>query len=323
MISRRKLIALPVIAPVLGALPLTSAFAQSYPSKPVQIIVPIAAGTATDGAARYMANALTKELGGTVLVENKVGADGAIATDFVSKAAPDGYTLLATIAIHYIHQWMGPVPYDAVRDFEPIARFGQSAVVLVVGADSPFRSLRDVIEAAKQKPGQLSYSTAASTSAMAAALVENMTGVKFRAIPYKSSPQSVVDTAAGIVDMSFTGAAASLPLIRSGRVRALAVSLSKRSSNMPDVPTMAEAGLAGYEFSSPNWIMAPRGTPAPIVSRLSDAITRIASTPEFKEFARIQGFEVDVQDAATAKAGAAAELEKWRRLVTISNLKPN
>ncbi len=323
MISRRKLIALPVIAPALGALPLTSVFAQQYPNKPVRIIVPVAAGTSTDGAARFLANALSKVLGGPVLVENKVGADGMIATDFVAKSPADGYTLLSTFAIHYIHQWMEKVPYDAVRDFEPITQYGQSALVLVAAADSPLRSVRDVVEAAKQKPGKLSYASAASTSTMAASLMENLAGIKFRMIPYKSSPQSVVDTASGVVDMAFTGLAASLPLIRSGRVRALAVTTGKRSLNLPDVPTMAESGLVGYDFSSPNWIMAPRGTPAPIVNSLSEALARIASSPEFKPFALTQGFEAEVQAAATAGAHAAGELEKWGRLVAMSNLKAN
>lgn len=319
MITRRKLVALAAS----GALPLNEAFAQEYPARLIRIIVPIAAGTATDGSARYLANALSKALGATVIVENKIGADGTIGTEFVAQAAPDGYTLLATFAIHYIHQWMQKVSYDAVRDFEPIAQFGQTAVVLVVAADSPLRSLRDVVEAAKQRPGQLSYASAASTSTMAASLMENLAGVKFRMIPYKSSPQSVIDAASGVVDMTLAGVAAALPLIRSGRARALAVTTARRSQNMPDVPTMAESGLAGYDFSSPNWMFAPRGTPPAIIARLSEEITRIAATPEFRQFAQTQGFEVDIHTAAAVKAGAAAELEKWGRLVTLSNVKAN
>lgn len=310
----------------LGAMslsPLALAQEGPYPSKPIRIIVPIAAGTATDAGARYLANELAKVLGTTVIVENKVGADGMIGTEFVAKSAPDGYTLLSTFAIHYIHQWMAKVSYDAVRDFEPVARYGQTAVVLVVAANSPMRSVKDVIEAAKQKPEQLSYASAASTSTMAAALMENMTGTKLRMIPYKSSPQTVVDVAANIVDLTFAGIAAAMPLIQSGRVRALAVTTGKRSVNLPDIPTMAESGLAGYDFSSPNWILAPRGTPAPIVNKLSEALVRVASAPEFKEFARTKGFDVDVQNAAAAKAGAAAELEKWGRLVEMTNVKGN
>ncbi len=319
MISRRTVITLPV----LGALPLHSAFAQDYPSKPIRIVVPIAAGTSTDGAARYMANALSKVLGGSIVVENKIGADGAIATEFVAKSPPDGYTLLTTIASHYIGPWMQKLPYDAVRDFEPIMRYAQSPIVLVVAADSPLKSVRDVIEAARQKPGQLSYATAASTSAMAAALMENLSGVKFKAVPYKSAPQSVIDTASGVVDMAFVGIAASQALLQSGRLRALGITTGKRSVILPDVPAIAESGpeLASYDFASPIWIFAPRGTPPAIVNKLSEEFTRIASAPEYREFAKKQGFDVAVQDAATVRAGAAAELEKWGRLVELTSMK--
>ncbi len=316
MISRRTLIALPVIA----AVPLRSAFAQDYPSKPIRIVVPIAAGTSTDGASRFLAEALSKVLGGSVVVENKIGADGAIGTDFVAKSPPDGYTLLSTIASHYIAHWMQKIPHDPVRDFEPILQYGQSPIILVTAANSPLNSVQDVIDAAKKRPGEVSFATAASASAMSGAQMEKLAGIKLKAVPYKSAPQSVVDTASGIVDLAFVGISAARSLLQAGRVRALAITTAKRSQILPDVPSLAET-LPGYDLSSPIWVFAPRGTPPAIVNKLSDALTRIASTPEFKEFANKQGFDAYVQDAATVKAGAAAELEKWGKLVEMTNLK--
>lgn len=318
MISRRDFIALAAASAVPAA-----SFAQENASRTVRLVVPAAPGTATDSGARYLATALGKSLGVPVVVESKVGADGVIATEFVAKAPPDGNTLLVTFAIHYMHQWMQKVPYDAVRDFEPVARYATTQGVLVVAANSPLRSVRDVIEAARQKPGQLAYASAASSSTMMAALLENTAGVKLRMIPYKSSPQSVIDASTGVVDMTFAGIAASLPLIRAGRVRALAVTSARRSANLPDIPTMAEAGLADYDFSVVNWIMAPRGTPPATINRLSQEILRIAGAPEFREFAVPQGFEPSLLDAAALKAAAPAELEKWGRLIRMANLQGN
>jgi len=315
-LSRRALLALPVLGPAA----LAPARAQDFSSKPIRIVVPAAAGIGTDAAARYLGAGLSKALGTPVVVENKVGADGMIGTDFVAKAAPDGHTLLFTFAIHYIGQWMEKVPYDAVRDFEPVARYGQTAVVLVTAANSPFRTVKDLVDAAKQRPGMLTYGSAAPTSQMAAVLLEGMAGIKLRHVPYKSSPQSSIDTASGLLDVTFGGISASLPLLKSGRLRALAVTTAKRSLILPDVPTMAEAGLRGYDFSSPNWVFAPRGTPPAAVAKLSEILTRLAGTPEFRDFATAQGFEADVQDAATVKAGAAAELEKWGRMVAAMNV---
>ena len=153
---------------------------------------------------------------------------------------------------------------------------------------------------------------------MAGALFETMADVQLNHVPYKSASQVPVDASAGVVDIMFGGLASALPLIKAGRLRVLAVTGDKRSANLPDVPTVAESGLAGFENSSPIWVFAPRGTPQPVVKKLSDALIRIAATPEFKDYTFSQGIEVDIQDAATAKAAAAGELEKWRKLVELT-----
>ncbi|MES2999551.1 MAG: tripartite tricarboxylate transporter substrate binding protein [Pseudomonadota bacterium] len=319
MISRRHLIALPALA----ALPLRSAFAQEYPARPIRIIVPTGPGTGTDATARHMSAGLLKAWNTPVIVENKLGAGGVIGTDFVAKAAPDGYTLLFTYASHYSNQWIEPTPYDAVKDFEPIARLATSALVLVTGPNSPFKTVHDVVNAAKQKPGTISYGSAGTgtTSQMAAELLSSMAGIKLNHIPYKAPGQAAIDAAAGQVDISFGGLATQLPLIKAGRLRAIAVTTTTRSMNLPDVPTIAESGYPGYENSSPIWALAPRGTPQAITTKLSDTLVRLASTQEFKDFCFAQGFEVDVQNAAAFRAAAPAELEKWRRLVALTAAK--
>lgn len=294
--------------------------AQDYPNKPVRIVVPVSAGSGTDATARFISNALSKAWGATVIVDNKPGAGAALGTDIVAKSAADGYTLLFTYAAHYSNPWVMSASYDAVKDFEPVARLANSVLVLGTKPDSPLRTVRDVIAVAKQKPGTISYASAGigSTGHMAGALFETMAGVQLNHVPYKAASQVPLDAASGQVDVMFGGLASALPLIKSGRLRVIAVTSAKRSANLPDVPTMAEAGLPGYENSSPIWVFAPRGTPQPIVQKLSDALTRIALTPEFKDYTLTQGIEVDVQDAATARAEGPAELEKWRKVVELT-----
>jgi tripartite-type tricarboxylate transporter receptor subunit TctC len=318
-ISRRSL----ALASVALALWQGPALAQEYPSRPIRIVVPITAGSGSDATARFVANALGKAWGVTVVVDNKPGAGAVLGTDFVAKAPADGYTLLFTYAAHFSNQWVMSTPFDAVRDFEPVARLANSTLILATKPDSPFRTVRDVIAAAKQKPGAISYGSAGigTTGHMAGALLSSMAGVELNHVPYKSASQVPVDAATGQVDVMFGGLASALPLVKSGRLRVLAVTAATRSSNLSDAPTIAESGLPGYENSSPIWVFAPRGTPEAIINKLSAALLRIASTPEFKEYCHAQGIEVDVQDAATVKASAPAELEKWRRLVELTTPK--
>ncbi|MFT3721899.1 Bug family tripartite tricarboxylate transporter substrate binding protein [Pseudorhodoferax sp.] len=300
------------------------AAAADFPDgKPVRFVVATGAGSGSDLTARQIAAELLKNWNSPIVVENKTGAGGVIGTDFVAKAPPDGYTLLATYAQHYTNQLVMKTPYDAVKDFEPIARIANSALVISVAASSPYKTLKDVIEAAKAKPGIISYGSSGNgtTSHMAAALLASMAGVQLNHVPYKAPGQVAVDAAAGQIDLSFNGMSTVLPLIKGGRLRALAVTTAQRSQSLPDVPTVAELGYPGYEASSPIWIFAPRNTPQPIVNKLSDAVTKAAKAPAFKELCLNQGLEVDVQDAATAKAAGPGELEKWRKLMKVAGAK--
>lgn len=310
-----------VVAVVIAT---TSAFATEFPDgKAIRIVVATGAGSGSDITARQIAVGLGKDLNTPVFVENKTGAGGVIGTDFVAKAPPDGYTLLATYAQHYTNQLVQKTPYDAVKDFEPIARIANSALVISVAPDSPFKTLKDVVEAAKKKPGVISYGSSGNgtTSHMAAALFANMAGISLNHVPYKTPGQVALDASAGLLDLGFNGMSTVLPLIKGGRLRPLAVTTAARSQSLPDVPTLAELGYAGYEAASPIWIFAPRGTPQAIVDKLSSAVTRQARSPAFNELCLQQGLEVDVQNAATAKSAGPVELEKWRKLMRATGAK--
>ncbi|WP_198968769.1 Bug family tripartite tricarboxylate transporter substrate binding protein [Xylophilus sp. ASV27] len=311
------------LALALAALAPT-AFAADFPDgKPIRIVVATGVGSGSDLTARQIAVGLGKELNTPVIIENKTGAGGVIGTDYVAKAAPDGTTLLGTYAQHYTNQLVQKTPYDAVKDFEPIARIANSALVISVAGSSPYRTLKDVIEAAKQKPGIITYGSSGNgtTSHMAAALFEHMAGIRLNHVPYKAPGQVALDAAAGQIDLSFNGMSSVLPLIKGGRLRALAVTTPQRSQSLPDVPTVAELGYPGYEAASPIWIFAPRGTPQAIVSKLSEAVVRQAQSQGFRELCLNQGLEVDIQDAATAKAAGPGELEKWRKLMSVAGAK--
>ncbi|MFY2834638.1 Bug family tripartite tricarboxylate transporter substrate binding protein [Achromobacter xylosoxidans] len=303
----------------LGAsLPAVADEAPDYPAgKAVRIIVATGVGSGSDLTARVVGAELSKSWNVPFVIENKTGASGVIGTDFVAKAPGDGYTLLGTYAQHYTNQLVLKTSYDAVRDFEPIARIANSALVISVASSSPYKTLQDVIDAARKKPGILTYGTSGNgtTSDMAASLFVSMTGIELSNIPYKAPGQVAMDAAAGQIDLSFNGMSSVLPLIQSGRLRPLAVTTAARSQSLPEVPTVAELGYPGYEASSPIWIFAPRGTPPGIVKKLSDAVVKAARTPAFAEVARNQGLEVDIQDSAQAKAAGPGELEKWRKLI--------
>jgi tripartite-type tricarboxylate transporter receptor subunit TctC len=295
--------------------------AQTYPNRSIRLVVPVTAGSGTDAMARYVASGLGKAWNTTVIVDNKPGAGVIVGTDFVAKAPPDGYTLLFTYAAHYSQPWTMPTPYDPIKDFEAIAQLANSKLIFATKADSPFRNVQDVIAAARQKPGVISYASAGvgTTGHMAGALFASMAGIELNHVPYKSAAQVPLDASSGQVDVMFGGLPSALPLIKSGRLRVLAVTALSRSGNLPDAPTISESGLPGFDNSSPIWVFAPRGTPAAIVAKLSDALNRLASTAEFREYCLSQGVDADVLDAAQTAARAPKELAIWKRMVALTN----
>ncbi len=257
-----------------------------YPAKVIKIIVPFTAGSATDIMARIVGERLSASVGQAVVVENRPGAGGTLGAAQVAKSEPDGYTLLVVSTGHVVNPALyGNLPYDTVGDFAGVSPLAALPNVLVVGAGSPIKSVADLIAQAKAKPGQLNYASAGVGSAT------HVNAEKFRAvadiavthIPFKGTPETIVEVSAGRVDFMFTPVLASIPSIRDNRMRALAVSTSKRSTALPDVPTVAEAGVPGFVFDFWIGLLAPAKTPRAIVNRLNGEVRKIMAQPEVLE----------------------------------------
>lgn len=314
---RAFLLAMPACAALCG----TRAFGQpAYPDRAVRIVVPFGPGSATDVIARKLSSALNGVWSAPVVVENKPGAAGAIATDLVAKSNPDGYTLLVTSSTHYTTPWLEKTPYDAVGDFTVVARLANTPLILVTAASGPLRDVADVIRAARRAPGSVTFGSSGegSPSHMCGALLNRRAGIAMVHAPYKNSSQVLVDTANRQVDLAFAGPAA-LPLVNAGRLRVLAVTSARRSTYLPAVPTVNESGaIDGYAFVSPVWAFAPAATRDAVLSRLSDAFSAIVASADFKRFCAAQYLEPDFQPAVAAQAAARAEAAKWQRLVELT-----
>ena len=309
----------------LGITP-TLAFAQdAWPAKPVRIIVPFAAGGTSDALARLLGQRLQDVLKQTVIVENKAGTGGVIGADAAAKSPADGYTLLlGTIASHAINPALQPkMPYDAVKDFAPVFFVGNIANVLLVGAQQPMKNVKELIAAARAKPGTIAFGTPGAGNS------QHLSGEKFRLdagvelihVPYKGSGPSVQDLIAGQIPMSFDTALTALPFITSGKIRALAVTTAKRAKVLPDVPTLAESGLNGFDVASWQAIFAPTGTPPAVVKRLNDELTKIVAQTEVA--ARLYTMGVENVPMTPAQFGdfQRAEMVKWGKIVMDGNVK--
>jgi tripartite-type tricarboxylate transporter receptor subunit TctC len=289
--------------------------AMAWPVKPIQIVVPYAAGGPVDVSARLLAPRLQQALGQPVLVENKPGAGGNIGADFVAKSVPDGHTLvMGAIATHAINPSLYPkIPYDPVRDFRHVTLLVQVPNVLVVNNELPAKSVRELIALAKDKPGKLDFASGStgSTGHLAGELFKQMTGTFMVHIPYKGSAPATADLFAGRVQLMFDNLASALPHIRSGKVRALAVTTAKRSSFLPELPTLEESGLKGFDMTTWWGVMAPGATPPAVVQQLSDEILKAMAAPEFQERLRAMGSE---GPAVRTPAQFTAFVERERRV---------
>jgi tripartite-type tricarboxylate transporter receptor subunit TctC len=284
--------------------------------------VPFPAGSSTDIVARIVA----QKLGQQVIVDNRVGASGNLGADQVAKAAPDGYTLgIATASTHTVAPSLSPnLPYDPVKDFTPISMIGGAPYVLVVYPGLPAKNLPELLALAKAKPGQLNYGSAgpASLAHLATALFANMAGVDMTHVPYKSSSQSVTDMITGRLEMQFATIAPSIASIRSGQLRALVVSGMKRVPALPDVPTVDESGIPGYEAVL--WIsfVMPPGIPKSIVTRLNREVNEVLRTPEMRETLSGHGVEADPGTPEALVERIRADIVKWREVIAKSGIKP-
>jgi tripartite-type tricarboxylate transporter receptor subunit TctC len=310
---------------MLAAAGIPSSHAQEkWPGKPITYVVPFAAGGTTDILGRLISQRLSPMLGVPVVIENKAGAGGNIGSDFVAKAAPDGYTLVGgTISSHSINVSLyAKMPYDPVKNFAPVTLIGTLPNVLVVNANSPYRSVADVIAAAKAKPEAISFASSGSGTSqhLSGELFKNMAGVNMLHVPFKGSAPATQSVLGEQVTLVFENILAAIPLIQAGKFRALAVTSSKRATSLPDVPTMAEAGLKGYEIVSWQAIFAPAGTPAVIVQRLATDIVKIIQQPDMKN--RLLGLGVEPSGAGPAELGAfqKAEVQKWAQLIKSAHI---
>lgn len=310
---------------LLGAFAATAALvsgleatAQPYPARPIRMVVAFAPGGSLDRAARIVAPKLGDALGQQVVIDNRVGAGGNLAAELVAKAAPDGYTVLLTgIGIVVNVSLYRSLPYDPLKDFAPITQLGAAHNVLVAHPSLPVRSVRDLIALAKKLPGKIDYvSSGNGTSGhLAMAMFEAMAGIRMTHIPYKSIAQAQADLIAGQVPLFFPTIPGALPFIRSGRVIALGVSGRRRAAVLADVPTVAEAGVPGYEASAWYPLLAPAGTPRPIVDGLQGQIAKVLHAPEMKKVLESEGVEPAGTTPEALAAHMRAELAKWAQVV--------
>ena len=320
MMNALRVAALVLVSLSLGAL------AQSYPAKPVKIIVPFAAGGPADIYARVIGERLQASLGQSFVIENRPGGGAIVGTDAVAKAAPDGYTLLMMSNTHTVNESLfAEKPYQLMRDLVPVAPVNYSDLLLVVHPSVPASNLQEFLALAKARPGTLNYASSGPGTPyhMAGELLKAMAGVDIVHVPYKGSSGARTDILGGQVQMMFDAITTMAPNVRAGKLKALGTSGKVRSAVLPDVPTVSEAGVPGYDAVIWLGIMAPAGTPRSIVERLNNEITRAANSAELKEAWARQGAVTMSMTSDEFGRFMREDIEKWARIVKISGAKPD
>ena len=309
---------------VLALCGCSSAFAQSYPMKPIRMIVAYPPGGGTDIVGRMMAQKLSENLAQTVVIDNRGGAAGSIGSEIVTKSAPDGYTILmGNVAPNAINVSLyAKLGYDPVRDFEPVSLVASTPNILVVHPTLAVKTVSDLIALAKAKPGTLNYPSAGlgSSSHLAGELLDSIAGVKMVHIPYKGGGPALTDLLGGQMQLMFATMPAAMPHVRSGKLRAVAVTSAKRSQAMPELPTIGET-LKGYEASTWYGVLAPARTPRPIVTKLHGEIVKILGVAETRDKLLLQGFEPVGGTPAEFGAYIKSEIEKWGKVVKAAGIR--
>jgi tripartite-type tricarboxylate transporter receptor subunit TctC len=305
---------------------LSEVAAQQYPSKPVRVIVPFGAGGPADIYARYLAQRLQEPMGQSFVVDDRPGAGSIIGTDLVAKSPPDGYTLLLMSNTHTVNESLVPKkPFALMKDFVPIAPINYSDLVLVVHPSVPAKSIKELIALAKAKPNGLNYASSGAGTPyhMAGELFKAMAGVQIVHIPHKGSGEARTSVMSGQVEVMLDAITTMAPMARAGRVRPLGTTGLKRSSVLPDVPTISEAGVKGYEATIWLGIMTPTGTPKPIVDRLNAEIGKIVARPDVKKAWNEQGAEPMAMTPAEFEKFLNADIAKWANVVKVAGVKPD
>jgi tripartite-type tricarboxylate transporter receptor subunit TctC len=319
-LRRRQLVG--ALLATLAALGPAGAWAQAYPSKTISLIVPFAAGSATDQLARALGQSITEQTKQAVVVENKAGASGMPAAQHAARSPADGHTVLITTnTTHAANEHLyKKLPYDPVKDFAPVTGLGKGGQVLVVNAGSPYKTVVELLEAARKNPGKLSFGSGSSSSRVAGEMLKQLSGTDILHVPYKSNPLAITDLLGGQIDLMITDTSTGVPQVKAGKLRALGYSTPKRSTQLPDVPTIAEAGVKGYDMGY--WFAAyvPAGTPAPVVARLNELLAQAVKGPAAKAFFDTAGSEPWTTSPDELARFQAAETLKWGKVIKAAGI---
>ena len=313
------------VVAVLSAIVAMPAAAQGkYPEKPITFVVPFAAGSATDQLARALGASITADTKQAVVVDNKAGASGMLAAQAAARAPADGYTVLITTnTTHAANEHLyKKLPYDPVKDFIPVTGLGKGGQVLVVRTDAPYKSVADLLAKAKKDPGKLSFGSGSSSSRVAGEMFKQLSGTDILHVPYKSNPLAITDLLGGQIDMMITDTATGLPQVKAGKLRALGYSTQKRSPQLPDVPTLDEAGVKGYDMSY--WFAAyvPAHTPPAVVKRLRELLVAATASPAAKAFFASTGSEAFTTTPQGLAKFQHDEAQKWGRVIKAAGIEP-
>ena len=313
-----------IVAGALLAGSMCTAFAQGYPNKPVKLIVPFAPGGFTDVVARIVGQRLSTAMGQQFVIENKAGAGSIIGTDFVAKSAPDGYTLVMVSTTHVISPWIYKnMPYDPIKSFVAVSKLVDSPYVLLVNPKIKANNVQEFIALAKAAPDTIHYASSGNGSSqhLMGGLFVAMTGAKLQHVPYKGSSGAATDLVAGVVESSFAGVPNALAQVPQGRLKALAVTTAKRIPQLPDVPTLQEAGVPGYEASVWLALLAPAGTPHDIVTRLNAEVAKAMASPETKKSLYDAGVAVATSTPEAMSDYMVQEMARWGKVVKDTGIK--
>jgi tripartite-type tricarboxylate transporter receptor subunit TctC len=323
MIDRRSAPAKRVAALVVAAA-CSVAVAQEYPAKPVTFYVPFAAGSATDTLARSLGQGVTAETMQNVVIDNRPGANGIIAAQAFIRTAADGYSvIIGTNTTHAANEHLyKKIPYDPVRDFTPVTTVARGGQVMVVHPRVPVKTVKEFIALAKRQPGKLTFGSGSSSSRVASELFQQMAGLKLVHVPYKSNPMAVTDLVGGHIDMMITDVVTGLPQVQAGKLRALGVSSPKRLPNVPDLPTIDEAGVKGYELTF--WFAAylPAKAPPAVVGRLRELFINATRSPSAQSFFQTTGIEPWTTTSAELAKFQASESAKWAKVIKAAGIEP-
>lgn len=298
--------------------------AEAWPSRAVKVVIPYPPGGSTDITARLVGEQLSQILGQPLVMDNRPGGGGNIGMEAAARSAPDGYTFAVATTAHAINMTLFPkLGYHILQDFTPVALLTENPLILVVSASSSFKSLGELIAAAKQKPGGIDFATSGvgQSTHLAAELFAAMAGIKMTHVPYRGSAPAITDVSAGHVQLMFDTTQSALPYMKDGRLRALGVTSATRIALAPDIPTIAEQGLPDYEAIAWNGLIAPKGTPEPVVDRMNREVVGVLAKPEIQERFAALGATCPPSTPATFRTFIAAEIEKWGKVVKISDAK--